>query len=136
VPVRSNRSRRHVIGLGRFMILLAAFLFTGCGLKPEHSKGNATTLPTAKVRVQTIESKSHITTEEVVGTVRARTRATIEAKVSGRIATLPVVLGQPVAAGELVVRLDAPEIMARRDQAEASLQQAERDWQRIATLFE
>ena len=55
---------------------------------------------------------------------------------SGRITTLPVILGQPVRAGELVVRLDAPEIVARRDQAEASLQQTERDWKRIAALFE
>jgi RND family efflux transporter MFP subunit len=47
-----------------------------------------------------------------------------------------VVLGKPVKAGELVVRLDASEIVARRDQAEASLQQAERDWKRIATLFD
>ena len=117
------------------MILLAMFLFTGCGPKPEPSKGNATTLPTAKVRVRTIDSKSHTTTEEIVGTVRAKTRATLEAKVSGRITTLPVVLGQPVKAGELVVRLDAPEIVARRDQAEASLQQAGRDWKRIAALF-
>jgi hypothetical protein len=39
------------------MILLATFLCTGCGPKPELSKGNATTLPSAKVRVQTIESK-------------------------------------------------------------------------------
>jgi RND family efflux transporter MFP subunit len=118
------------------MILLAMFLFTGCGPKAELSKGNATTLPMAQVRVQTIESKSHTTTEEVVGTVRAKTRATLEAKVSGRITTLPVVLGKPVKAGELVVRLDAAEIVARRDQAEASLQQAERDWKRIATLFD
>lgn len=119
-----------------FIILLAMFLITGCGPKTEPSKDHAATLPTAKVRVQTIESQSHTTTEEVVGTVRAKTRATLEAKVSGRIATLPVVLGQSVKAGELVVRLDAPEIVARRDQAEASLQQAERDWKRIAALFE
>jgi RND family efflux transporter MFP subunit len=123
------------IGPGQFMILLATFLFAGCGQKPEPSKGNAGTLPTAKVRVQTIESKSHTTTEEVVGTVRAKTRATLEARVSGRITTLPVVLGQPVRAGEPVVRLDAREIVARRDQAEASLKQAERDWKRVAALF-
>ena len=135
LPTHSKSSRLPFIGIGQFMILLATFFFTGCAPKPEPSKGNAT-LPTAKVRVQTIESTLHATTEEVVGTVRAKTRATLEAKVSGRITTLPVVLGQPVKAGELVVRLDAPEIVARRDQAEASLQQAGRDWKRMATLVE
>jgi RND family efflux transporter MFP subunit len=136
LPAYSKSVRLRVIGLGQVMILLAMFLCAGCGPKLESSKGNASTLPTAKVRVQTIESKLRASTEEVVGTVRAKTRATLEAKVSGRIAILPVVLGQPVKAGELVVRLDAPEIVARRDQAEASLQQAERDWKRIAAMFE
>jgi len=86
--------------------------------------------------VQNIKSKSYTTVEEVVGTARAKTRSTLETKVSGRITTLPVALGQPVNAGELVARLDAPEIVARRDQAEASLQQAERDWNRMAALFQ
>ena len=36
----------------------------------------------------------------------------------------------------LVARLDAAEINARLEQAEASLEQAERDWKRISTLFE
>jgi RND family efflux transporter MFP subunit len=118
------------------MILLAAVLCTGCGPKPEPPKAIATPLPMAKVRVQTIESTPHITTEEVVGTVRAKTRATLEAKVSGRITTLPLFLGDRVKAGELVVRLDAAEIVARHDQAEASLRQAERDWTRTDLLFE
>ena len=75
-------------------------------------------------------------TEEVVGTVRAKLHATLEAKLSGRIDKLPVVLGQRVKAGELVARLDAAEINARFEQAEASLEHAERDWKRISTLFE
>jgi RND family efflux transporter MFP subunit len=132
----SKNLRLQVISLGQFLILLATFLSAGCGSRPETSQSNAITLPTVKVQVQTVESTSHTTTEEVVGTVCAKTRATLEAKVTGRIVTLPVVLGQPVKAGELVARLDAPEIVARRDQAEASLQQAERDWKRIAALFE
>jgi membrane fusion protein, multidrug efflux system len=73
--------------------------------------------------------------EEVVGTVRARLRATIEAKTSGRIAEMPVVLGQKIKAGELLARLDAPEIKARLEQSEASLKQAEQDWNRISALF-
>jgi RND family efflux transporter MFP subunit len=75
-------------------------------------------------------------TEEVVGTVRAKLQSTLEAKLSGRIDKLPVVLGQRVKAGELVARLEAPEINARLDQAEAALEQAGRDWKRISSLFE
>ena len=117
--------------------LLCAGLFSaGCGAKPEPARDPAPSLPTATVRVQTIENKPQTNTEEVVGTVRAKLHATLEAKLSGRIAKIPVVLGQRVKAGELVVRLDAPEIAARLEQADASLEQAERDWKRTATLFE
>jgi len=116
--------------------VLAALALTSCGHKGESSKDNSSNLPTAQVRVQTTESKSRAVTEEVVGTVRAKLHATLEAKLSGRIDKLPVVLGQRVKAGELVARLDAAEINARLDQAEASLEQAERDWKRISALFE
>ena len=111
-------------------------MLVGCGSKHENAKENPASLPTAKVRVQTVENKSRKVTEEVVGTVQAKLHATLEAKLSGRIDKLPVVLGQRVKAGELVACLDAAEINARLDQAEASLQQTERDWKRASTLFE
>jgi membrane fusion protein (multidrug efflux system) len=120
------------------VVLASALCFTGCGPKPESSKADSShrpILPTAPVRIQTIQSKPQAITEEVVGTVRAKLHATLEAKVSGRIDRLPVVLGQRVKAGELVARLDAGEINARLEQAAASLEQAERDWKRISTLF-
>lgn len=97
---------------------------------------NLSNLPTAAVRVQTVQSKSQVITEAVVGTVRAKLHATLEAKLSGRIDKMPVVLGQRVKAGELVARLDVGEINARLEQAEAALEQAERDWKRSSSLFE
>ena len=39
--------------------------------------------PAVTVRVETIEVKPHPVTEEVIGTVRAKIRAAVEAKVSG-----------------------------------------------------
>lgn len=116
--------------------LAAALCFSGCGAKPESAKHNSANLPTASVRTQIVQSKPQTITEEVVGTVRAKIHATIEAKLSGRIDKLPVVLGQRVKAGELVARLDAAEINARLEQAEAALEQVERDWKRSSTLFE
>ncbi|MBU6400206.1 MAG: efflux RND transporter periplasmic adaptor subunit [Verrucomicrobia bacterium] len=88
------------------------------------------------MRVQTVQASRRPTFEDVVGTVRPRLRASVEAKVSGRIVELPVVPGQTVQAGELLARLDAREIQARRDQALAQRDQAERDLRRFATLVE
>jgi len=105
---------------------------------PEHdSDMEASTGPAAAaVSVQTVQSKPQQRNSEVVGTVRAKLQATLEAKLSGRIASLPVNLGDHVEAGDLVARLDTAESQARLEQAEASLQQAMQDWKRISTLFE
>jgi RND family efflux transporter MFP subunit len=110
-------------------------LLAGCGKAHQGHTAAESESPSVQVRTQTVEAKPLASIEEVVGTVRARLRATIEAKTSGRINDMPVVLGQKIKAGELVAQLDAPEIKARLDQAEASLQQAERDAKRMSSLF-
>ena len=116
-----------------FVVGLAVAL-AGCGAKPERAAPQ--TLPAAPVRVQTVASKTRVATEEVVGTVRAKLRSVIEAKVSGRIGQLLVVPGQPVKAGELLAVIDALEVQARYDQAVALRQQADADLKRLTSLYE
>ncbi|MDW8310692.1 MAG: efflux RND transporter periplasmic adaptor subunit [Verrucomicrobiales bacterium] len=116
------------------LIGCAAWLVGGCGRQAK-TPGAEPSLPVATVRVQTIDDQPRALTEEIVGTVRARTRATLEAKIAGRITELPVVLGQSLEAGDLVARLDVREIQARLDQARAVLEQARRDRDRFATLL-
>ncbi len=116
--------------------VVVAFALAGCGSKHERAKETTTDLSTAQVRVQTVENKSRTTTEEVVGTVQAKLRATLESKLSGRIENMPVVLGEKVQKGQLIARLDAGEIAARLEQAQASLEEAERDCKRTSALFE
>src|SRR5215510_13117384 len=48
------------------------------------------------------------------------TRLDIAARVDGRVAEIPVVRGQDVAAGAVLVRIDNPETIAKRDQALAA----------------
>lgn len=111
-----------------------ALILTSCGKSLELPAPPA--LPVATVRVQTIESKVRVAVEEVVGTVRAKLRSVIEAKVSGRIEQLRVVPGQQVKAGETLATIDAREVQARYDQAVALRQQAEADLKRLTSLFE
>lgn len=111
-----------------------AFVLSGCGQKQEHSP--TATLPATTVRTLAIESKNRVATEEVVGTVRAKLRSVIEAKVSGKIEQLLVVPGQQVRAGEMLAKVDAREVQARYDQAVALRQQAEADLKRLTSLFE
>ena len=116
--------------------VLLTLATSGCGPEEQSSQQSLSSLPTARVRVQPIEYKSRIVTEEVVGSVRAKLHATLESKLTGRIEKMPVVLGQKVQKGQLIARLDAAEIAARLEQAEASLEQAQRDWKRVSSLFE
>ncbi len=87
-----------------------ALVLNGCGRKPADV---ANALPAVSVQTQVAESKSRVATEEVVGTVRAKLHAVIEAKVSGKIEQMLVVPGQQVTTGELLVQLDAREIQAQ-----------------------
>lgn len=125
--------------MNRFLPLAAVFVvaltLTACSSSHDSDQGDADTRPAAAVLVQAAENKSRSTTEEVVGTVQAKHRAVLEPKLSGRITSLPVILGQHVKSGELVARLDTAEIKARLDQAEASLDQAQRHWNRTSALF-
>lgn len=114
---------------------LAAALVAGCK-RHDESKTDEPALPAATVRVQVIEAKKRVTTEEVVATVRAKLQARLEAKVAGRIDQMRAVPGQPVKKGELLVRLDVQEIRAKLDQAAAVRQQAESDLQRTTALLE
>jgi multidrug efflux pump subunit AcrA (membrane-fusion protein) len=117
-------------------LVLAILLLSGCGRKHETQAITQPDSPAAQVQVQPAESKRRMTTEEVVGTVRAKLHATLEAKLSGRIDKMPVLLGQVVKAGELMARLDAAEIKARLEQAEAGRQQAQGEWKRTSSLFD
>ncbi|MCC7374574.1 MAG: efflux RND transporter periplasmic adaptor subunit [Verrucomicrobiales bacterium] len=110
-------------------------LLAGCTKAPQGLPAPPPELAAVQVATHAVEQRTQPTFEDVVGTVRASLRATLEAKITGRITQLPVVLGQRIESGELLARLDAPEINARLEQAEAGLQQAERDLKRVSSLF-
>jgi RND family efflux transporter MFP subunit len=121
------RSAPKLIALGVLLLL------AGC------QKGQplaSVTLPVATVRVQSIELKPHVATENAVGTVRPKLQSVIEAKVSGQIQKMLVVPGQQVKAGELLVQLSVREIQAKLDEALASQRQTENDLKRYSTLLE
>ncbi len=115
-------------------VACVAWVLSGCGPKAEPTEPPA--LPAATVRAQIIASKTRVATEEVVGTVRAKLRSVIEAKVSGKIEQMLVVPGQQVKAGELLAVVDAREVQARYDQAVALSQQAEADLKRLTALLD
>ncbi len=138
-PVRRGRAAParnppNVVCLTRCTGLALAALLAGCHARREPSAENSP--PPALVRVAIIEAKTHPVTEDVIGTVRAKIRAAVEAKVSGRIVRMDVDLGQEVKEGDLLAEIDAREVRARLDQALATREQAEQDLKRYTTLLQ
>ncbi len=117
-------------------LILAALHLVGCKPEPDPASLHQPPLPTASVRVRILQNETRPVLEEHVGTVKAKARTTLEAKISGRIDRLPVSLGQHVKTGDLMARIDAAEINARLEQAEAALEQTEREWKRVSSLFD
>jgi RND family efflux transporter MFP subunit len=115
-------------------LLLPFLLLTACG-KHETPHGSAVELPSASVKTQPASWQPHIATEEVVGTVRSKQRAVVEAKISGRVLEYTATPGAFVKAGDPLARLDVQEIQAKVDQARAMLDQAKRDFDRQKQLI-
>jgi RND family efflux transporter MFP subunit len=87
------------------------------------------------VQSETVTRRSHTAVEEVVGTVRSKQHAVVEAKISGRVLEYSATPGTIVKAGDLLARLDVQEIQAKVDQARAMLDQAKRDFDRQNQLI-
>lgn len=114
--------------------ILTTILQTACGRHQGAGSPPDSRQPVA-VETKIVGFEPHRATEDVVGTVRSKQRAVIQAKVSGRIMKYVAIPGQMVKSGELLAELDAQEILARRAQVVAALEQADRDLARYKQLI-
>jgi RND family efflux transporter MFP subunit len=80
--------------------------------------------------------------ESAVGTIRAVHEVVVASRLLARVTEVRVKAGQPVAAGEVLVRLDDSDLQARLKQAEAALvtaraekEKADRDYERGQSLM-
>jgi len=116
-------------------LLPALALFAGCAKPAASAVAAAANLPPAGVRTAVVVAENIASLTEVTGTVRPVQRAQLAAKLMGAIEEMPVTLGQPVRAGDLLVKISAGEISARLTQAQAQLNVARRDLARERALL-
>lgn len=130
--------------------VIALSLFIGAGLlsiaggcspaEPEQKQSQTQSLK----RVRTAEAQRLAGIQELrfSGLTRAVKRARLTFQVSGRLASRPVDIGQQVGRGQLIARLDNPQLQpsaraaaARVDELKARLAQAQRDVERVEKLY-
>jgi RND family efflux transporter MFP subunit len=86
------------------------------------------------VQVTTVALTVAPQTQPVAGTIRPFEHATVAAKITGTVATADLAVGRTAAAGEILVTIQAGELVARLAQAQAALDQAGREYERERTL--
>lgn len=130
-PFKMTAMKTHLFLIGTTLVV--AFSFVACQKKPQ-VKAGGDDLPPVNIRVQIVQAKPHIATEDVTGSVRPKLQTAIAPEGTGRIEKMLVVPGQQVKRGEVLVRLDAREAQAKLDQARAVHEQSEKSLQRYTAL--
>ena len=117
------------------VLVFCAIALFGC--KEEREKQTVSQdLAAVPVKVFTVrEEQQAASGSEIMGTVQAREKAVIAARISGHIIEIPVVPGSKVDKGSLLVRIHAGEISAQLLQAKARLAQVERNLERERSLL-
>lgn len=107
------------------VVFLLAGLLVGCGSASQGEKAPAP--EPAAVRVETAVARRERVPRllHAVGSLQAAERVPVSADVAGRVVEVAVDLGDAVAAGEVVVRLDDRERRLELEAARAALAQAE-----------
>src|SRR5690242_8609538 len=125
---RPCESRRHmplIVNLA-FSIALAGPMFlalVGCSGGSSQSTPQTSAPPT--VVVTTVKSQLLHTTIPLPAQIKAYESVDVFPKESGFITAIPVDRGSRVKAGQLLVKLSAPELVAQRTQAEAAVNAAQ-----------
>lgn len=113
--------RKWLIGVG---VALVLGLITWASLRESRPRGE-------EVEVQSAERQTISSRVKATGEITPEAKVEISAKVVGEIIELPVVEGQEVRAGQLLVQIERDLYEAARNQAQAALRQAQVSVRRV-----
>ena len=114
-----------------FLILVPLLLMVGCG-KKEEAKTVEIVRPVKTAVVQGFAEGE----QTFPGRVDAGTKMVVSFRIPGRIVELPVRKGEAIEKGQLIARLDPRDYEITVEEAKATFQRAEADFQRYRRLYE
>lgn len=132
-PRSASTMAIHLRFLGGALVSATLLLAAGCDRHAEHLA--AASAPALRVQVTTARTENQPAPIEVTGTVFPAQRAQLAARITGAISELPIILGQRVRAGDLLVKISAPENAARLARAQTQLDTAQRELAREQELL-
>jgi membrane fusion protein, multidrug efflux system len=129
------------------LLVILVFCEIGCSKTgdSEESSRNEDSLPTLHVKVATATKGMINETIEIPGSIVPLVNQDVKVSslVAGRVTELRVAEGEPVRRGQLIARIDATPYLQQREQAQASLRQAQtnlendrREMERNRSLFQ
>ncbi len=118
-------------------ILLACILVAGCG-KPqgEQKQQSANSAATIPVDVAVAHQQTLFVTKQFSGTLEGEEQANIVPKISERITTLNIHVGESVKAGQILAELDKNGATSQFYQAQAAFDNAEKTFERMKALYD
>jgi membrane fusion protein (multidrug efflux system) len=116
--------------------LLAALLATAGCAKKNAAAAKATEAPPQPVEAVAIGRHDLVESLDLIGTITANESAQIRAEVAGLVREISFVEGQTVTKGQLLIKIDDTELAAQTQQAEASLELAKSNYDRITGLLQ
>jgi RND family efflux transporter MFP subunit len=126
-----SRLPRAVAALAFGLSFAGAITVTGCGSEP------APAPPVARpIKIMTIDTKGTVETLEYSGTISAAQHSEMAFEVPGKITDFPVIEGQIVKRGDLLVRIDPRDMAALANVDTAKVQLATAEYERQKKLFE
>lgn len=129
---RLSFGQRRVWAFGLLILLAAALVHTQTGAATSPAGNDAA--PSSRVPVLRVEPRSVSSALPFEGVVEAVRQATVASQVVGRILELRVDVGQRVQAGQVLVRIDARELVESIAAAKAAATAAKNNYERTEKL--
>ncbi len=133
----SGRGPRPLLGPSRRLMILILGLLVGlAGCQPSAPPPSAPADSSRPAQILTIRAAELSSNLRFPGRVRAVQRVELAFNVPGQIIDLPVTEGQAVPAGGLIARLDPAAYQTALDVAQAELEAATAEYERVRELWE